>query len=201
MKRLSMIVMCLFVMMAASLNAMAQEVTINLWPGWTWISYPEAEVMDVATAMGDFVPLQGDILQSQFSSSKYLNGHWRGGVTHFIPGWGYMYYSNRTEMVSFVFGTPAPQLIVTTVEPNEITAVSAISGGSLTSSDGSYIVVLEKGICWATHPNPTVMNDFHTENGSGINSFTAEMTDLNLNTAYYVRAYAVTDSGTTYVRG
>ena len=42
------------------------------------------------------------------------------------------------------------------------------------------------------------MNDFHTENGSGINSFTSEMTDLNFNTIYYVRAYAVTDSGTTY---
>ena len=75
MKRLSMIMMCLFAMMAASLNAMAQEVTINLWPGWNWISYPNAELMDVATAMGDFVPLQGDILQSQFSSSIYLNCH------------------------------------------------------------------------------------------------------------------------------
>ena len=115
-----------------------------------------------------------------------------------MPGWGYKYFSNRTEIVSFVFGEPAPQLIVTTTEPTNITAISAVSGGSLSSSDGSYIVILEKGICWATHPNPTVMNDFHTENGSGINTFTSEMTDLNLNSIYYVRAYAVTDSGTTY---
>ena len=148
--------------------------------------------------MGDFVPVDGDMLKSQFGNAVYSNGYWRGSVTHFIPGWGYKYYSNRTEIVSFVFGEEAPQLIVTTAEPTEITAISAISGGSLTSSDGSYIVVLEKGICWATHPNPTVMNDFHTENGSGINSFTSEMTDLNLNTIYYVRAYAVTDSGTSY---
>jgi hypothetical protein len=198
MKRLSTIMMCLLAMMAASLSAKAQEVTITLYPGWNWISYPKAEMQDVYTALGDFVPINGDMIQSQFSNSTYVNGYWRGGLTHFMPGWGYKYYSNRTEVVSFVFGTPAPQLIVTTTEPTEITEVSAISGGSLTSSDGSYIVVLEKGICWATHPNPTVMNDFHTENGSGINSFTSEMTDLNFNTIYYVRAYAVTDSGTTY---
>ena len=198
MKRLSTIMMCLLAMMAASLSAKAQEVTITLFPGWNWISYPKAETQDISSALGDFEPVNGDMLKSQFSNSAYVNGQWRGGVTHFIPGWGYKYYSNRTEVVSFVFGEAAPQLTVTTAEPTEITAISAISGGSLTSSDGSYIVVLEKGICWATHPNPTVMNDFHTENGGGINSFTAEMTDLELNTVYYLRAYAVTERGTTY---
>ncbi len=198
MKRLSMIMVCVLAMMAACLSAKAQEVTITLYPGNTWISYPRSEMLDINTALGDFVPAEGDIIKSQFTSSTYRNGYWRGGVTHFMPGWGYMYYSNRTEVVSFVFGETAPQLTVTTAEPMEITAISAISGGSLTSSDGSYIVVLEKGICWATHPNPTVMNDFHTENGGGINSFTAEMTDLELNAVYYLRAYAVTESGTTY---
>lgn len=198
MKRVSMIMMCLLAMMTASLSAKAQEVTITLYPGWNWISYPKAEVLDINTALGDFVPVNGDKIKSQFSNSSYLNGQWRGGVTHFMPGWGYMYFSNRTEIVSFVFGEPAPQLIVTTVEPTEITATSAVSGGSLSSSDGSYIVILEKGICWATHPNPTAMNDFHTENGSGSDSFTAEMTDLSTNTVYYVRAYTVTIDGTTY---
>ena len=198
MKRLSTIMMCLLAMMAASLSAKAQEVTITLFPGWNWISYPKAEVLDINTALGDFVPVDGDMLKSQFGNAVYSNGYWRGSVTHFIPGWGYKYYSNRTEVVSFVFGEAVPQLIVTTAEPTEITAISAISGGSLTSSDGSYIVVLEKGICWATHPNPTVMNDFHTENGGGINSFTAEMTGLNSGMVYYVRAFAVISTGTIY---
>lgn len=193
-----MIMVCLLAMMAASLNAKAQEVTITLYPGWTWISYPNVETMDISSALGDFVPASGDIIQSQYSSSTYVNGYWRGGVTHFMPGWGYMYYSNRTEAVSFVFGEAAPQITVTTAEPTEITAISAVSGGSITSNEGNYVFVMEKGICWATHPNPTVMNDFHTENGDGINSFTAEMTDLELNTMYYLRAYAVTEIGTTY---
>ncbi|MBQ6729628.1 MAG: hypothetical protein IJQ83_05805 [Bacteroidales bacterium] len=198
MKRLSMIMVCLLAMMSASLNAKAQEVTITLYPGWTWISYPNAETMDISSALGDFVPASGDIIQSQYSSSTYVNGYWRGGITHFMPGWGYMYYSNRTEAVSFVFGEAAPQLTVTTAEPTEITAISAVSGGSITSNDGSYVFVLEKGICWATHPNPMVMNDFFTENGSGPDDFTTEMTDLVPNTEYYVRAYAVTLDGTFY---
>lgn len=189
---------CLLAMMAASLNAKAQEVTITLYPGWTWISYPNAETMDISSALGDFVPASGDIIQSQYSSSTYVNGYWRGGVTHFMPGWGYMYYSNRTEAVSFVFGEAAPQITVTTAEPTEITAISAVSGGSITSNDGSYVFVLEKGICWATHPNPIVINDFYTENGEGLDSFTVEMNDLDLNTVYYVRAYVVTADGTYY---
>ena len=198
MKRLSMIMVCLFAMMAAGLSAKAQEVTITLYPGWNWISYPKAEVQDINTALGDFVPVNGDMIKSQFSNSTYANGYWRGGVTHFIPGLGYKYYSNRTEVVSFVFGESAPQLTVTTAEPTEITANSAVSGGSITSNDGNYIYVFMKGICWAAHPNPMVMNDSFTENGSGAESFTAEMTDLTPNTVYYVRAYAVTLNGTTY---
>lgn len=190
--------MCLLAMMVASLSAKAQEVTITLFPGWNWISYPKAETQDISTALGDFEPVNGDMLKSQFGNAVYSNGYWRGSVTHFIPGWGYKYYSNRTEVVSFVFGEVAPQLTVTTAEPTDITATSAISGGSITSNDGSYVFVLEKGICWATHPNPMVMNDSFTQNGNGPDSFTAEMTDLTPNTVYYVRAYAVTLNGTTY---
>ena len=198
MKRLSTIMMCLLAMMATSLSAKAQEVTITLFPGWNWISYPKAEVLDINTALGDFVSVDGDMLKSQFGNAVYSNGYWRGSVTHFIPGWGYKYYSNRTEVVSFVFGEAAPQFTVTTAEPTEITANSAVSGGSITSNNGNYIYVFQKGICWATHPNPMVMNDFFTENGSGAESFTAEMTDLSPNTVYYVRAFAVTLDGTFY---
>ncbi len=198
MKRLSMIMVCLLAMMSASLNAKAQEVTITLYPGWTWISYPNAETMDISSALGDFVPASGDIIQSQYSSSTYVNGYWRGGVTHFMPGWGYMYYSNRTEVVSFVFAssTPQSQVLVTTSEPMLITAISAMCGGEVTSTDGTYIIT--KGLCWATHENPTTNDDFYEEAESGVGSFSISMTSLNIATTYYVRAYAVTLNGTVY---
>ena len=198
MKRLSTIMMCLLAMMAASLSAKAQEVTITLYPGWTWISYPKAEVQDINTALGDFVPVNGDMIKSQFSNSTYVNGYWRGGVTHFIPGLGYKYYSNRTEVVSFVFAgsTPQSQVQVTTSEPMLITAISAMGGGEVTTTDGTYILM--KGLCWATHENPTTNDDFFQEAESGVGPFSVSMTGLNISTTYYVRAYAVTPNGTVY---
>ena len=200
MKRLSMIMMCLLAMMVASLSAKAQEVTITLFPGWNWISCPMMDTLDFATAMGTFTPMTGDRITSQWGFASYSGGQWHGNISQFYPGYGYHYKSNRTMPVTVTFTAqqPAPQIIVTTAEPTDITATSAISGGSVTSNDGSYFFVLEKGICWATHPNPIVINDFYTENGEGLDSFTVEMSNLVLNTVYYVRAYFVTANGTFY---
>ena len=198
MKKVFILLVGLLATMAASISATAQEITITLYPGLTWISYPKAEVMDVASALGDFIPAEGDIIKSQFSSSTYHNGYWIGGVTHFMPGWGYKYYSNRTEVVSFVFAnsTPQSQVSVTTSEPMLITAISAMGGGEVTVSDGTYILV--KGLCWATHENPTTNEDFYQEAESGVGTFSVSMTGLNISTTYYVRAYAVTPNGTVY---
>ena len=190
--------MCLFAMMAASLSAKAQEITITLRPGWNWIGYPNAITMELSDAFGDFMPMEGDVVKSEFAFAEYLNGNWAGSLTHFMPGKGYMYCSRRTEETSFVFrgSTSQSQVFVTTAEPTTITATSAVSGGSVTSNDGSF--VLMKGVCWATHPNPIANDDYHTENGSGAGMFTVSMTGLTSNTTYYVRAYAVSLSGLTY---
>ena len=202
MKRLSMIMVCLFAMLAASIGLKAQEISILLRPGWNWIGYPYPETVDLENAFGDFEPMADDVIESFWGYSEYVAGYgWFGGIDELKPGWGYMYYSNRTESVTIVFSPSSPTvepITVTTAEPTEITANSAVSGGSITSNDGNYVFVLEKGICWATHPNPMVMNDSFTENGSGAESFTAEMTDLTPNTEYYVRAYVVTMDGTFY---
>ena len=80
-----------------------QEITITLTPGWNWISYPYAVSMGIDEALGDFMPVEGDIIKSRLVSSSYTNGRWRGGVNHFTPGWGYMYYSSRNEPATLVF--------------------------------------------------------------------------------------------------
>ena len=198
MKRLSMFLICLFAMTAASLSAKAQEVTIDLWPGWNWISYPNAVPMDVVSALGSFVPAEGDIIQAQWTNANYRSGRWKGGLTHFMPGLGYKYYSNREEIVSFVFNKPpmpTGTLSVTTGELANITSTTANCGGSAVSNDGTSILM--KGVCWATHPQPTT-NDSYTEDGSGPGAFTAEMTELVAETEYYVRAYAVSVKGINY---
>ena len=190
---------CLVAMMATSTSIKAQEVTIILTPGWNWIGIPSTDTLDFATALGSFTPVVGDIIKSRWSYATYMsNGQWRGGISQFHPGYGYMYYSNRTipVMVTFNVQQPAPQVVVTTSEPLLITAISAMGGGEVTVSDGTYIIV--KGLCWATHENPTTNDDFYQEAESGVGSFSISMTDLNIGTTYYVRAYAVTPNGTVY---
>ena len=188
--------MCLASMMAASTSLKAQEVTIVLNPEWNWISYPGTEPINIVTALGSFTPMDDDMIVSFWSASEYLDGEWIGNIDTFYPGYGYMYYSNRTVPVTLTFNAqqPAPQVAVTTLELTDITSYSATSGGSITTD--AY--VFAKGICWATHANPTPMDDDHSENGGGDESFTAEMTELNQNTTYYVRAYAVTQNGIVY---
>ena len=198
MKRLFLIIACLAAMLAAGTGLKAQEVTITLMPGWTWISIPSTETMDFATALGSFTPQAGDRIKSQWGNATSRdNGGWRGQISEFYPGYGYKYYSTRQVPVSVTFNAqqPTQQVVVTTDTPQFITGNSAMGGGNVTSNDGTYIIV--KGLCWATHETPT-SNDSYLEEGSGVGSFSATMTGLNWSTTYYVRAYAVTPSGTVY---
>ena len=176
----------------------AQEITVTLLPGWTWISYTRADTLDIATAMGSFTPAEGDMIKSQYGFTIYSNGQWSGGLTEFVPGLGYMYNSKRLSPVILSFNAqqPTPQVIVTTDAPQLITGNSAMGGGEVTTTDGTYILV--KGLCWATHENPTTNDDFFQEAESGVGTFSVSMTGLNISTTYYVRAYAVTPNGTVY---
>ena len=93
------------------------------------------------------------------------------------------------------FTTAANLPTVTTTTPTNITATTATGGGNVTSSGGSTIIV--RGVCWSTLQNPTI-DDYHTTDGSGTGSFSSSMTNLSLNTTYYVRAYATSANGTGY---
>ena len=200
MRKLVLCIVCLAAMMAAGTGLKAQEVTIVLNPGWTWISYPSTDTVDIATAFGSFTPAIGDIFKSKWGMATYIgDGQWRGAISPvFYPGYGYHYKSNRQMPVVVTVNAqqPTPQVMVTTSEPMLITAISAMGGGEVTVSDGTYILV--KGLCWATHENPTTNDDFYQETESGVGSFSLSMTGLNISTTYYVRAYAVTGNGTVY---
>ena len=181
-------------MFAAGTSLKAQEITITLWPGCTWISYPNAEAMSIETAFGGFTPMDGDIIKSQSTSSVYSNGVWVGGVTQFMPGCGYKYYSKRTEAVDFVFAQ-SPNISVTTMEPTDINGTSAVVGSTVTIGEGNH--VFARGVCWGTEEMPTV-DGSHTSDEAIAGSQTVTLVGLSLVTTYYVRAYAVTDYGLAY---
>lgn len=85
--------------------------------------------------------------------------------------------------------------VLSTSEITNITATSAMCGGSITD-EGSEIV-LTRGVCWSTDNNPT-LNDSKTEDGSGDGVFESLITGLDMATTYYVRAYATSSAGTSY---
>lgn len=90
-------------------------------------------------------------------------------------------------------GTDQPT--VTTANVSNVTASSATCGGNVTADGGSYVT--ERGICWATTNAPTTSNS-HIAMGQGTGTFTCNMTDLEPNNVYYVRAYATNSKGTSY---
>jgi hypothetical protein len=104
MKKLSMLLMFVLPMTMASHYALAQEVTITLNPGWTWVSYPRADTLDVTTALQSIPPTEGDIIKSQTAFATYVYGQWFGTLQQLIPGKGLMYRSLNPNQVSFIFG-------------------------------------------------------------------------------------------------
>ena len=197
MKRSLLILVCMAAMMAAGPEMKAQEVTITLSPGLTWISYPGTDTLDIATVLGSFIPMQGDIIKSQTGNTGYKNGQWRGSISQFYPGQGYMYKSTRTEAVTLTFNVQQPSfpVLVTTIEPTDITSVSAVVGGTVTIEEGNHIFA--RGICWGTEPNPNIDGN-HIVGNAVAGSQSIALDGLIAGTTYYVRAYVVPDFGLVY---
>ena len=185
MKKALFALMCLAAMLAAGTGLKAREVTITLYPGWTWISYIGTEPQDFSTALGSFTPAVGDRIKSQWGNATYRgNGEWRGPIPEFYPGYGYMYYSARLVPVTVTMGEPLPFEAVATAMPTVITATSAVAGGMVMLPEGTHVFL--RGVCWGTMPSPDI-DGSHTDVGSGMGSFSGTLEGLNPNTTYFVR--------------
>ena len=92
---------------------------------------------------------------------------------------------------------PAVLASVTTGNIGNVTTTSATAGGSVTVPNDDCSTVTARGVCWNTTGTPTI-NDSHTNDGSGVGTFTSSLTGLQPNTTYHVRAYATNSAGTAY---
>lgn len=57
--------------------------------------------------------------------------------------------------------------------------------------------VTERGVCWDTIQKPSLADHVASE-GSGAGSFEIRINDLEINTTYYVKAYAINEGGVSY---
>ena len=122
---------------------------------------------------------------------------------------GDILYWNGTSWVALAVGTQGQNLTIcggiptwggclpqlTTTSPSSITTTSVSIGGNITNDGGLNII--SRGICYSTSVNPTISNSTVTS-GSGNGNFTCNVTNLQYNTNYYVRAFATNANGTAY---
>lgn len=87
------------------------------------------------------------------------------------------------------------QVKITTKPVSNIGPDSVTSGGTIEEDGGDTIT--ERGVCWSSSSTPTY-NDSKIISGSGIGEFITKLKGLLPNRQYYLRAYAINNSGTIY---
>jgi hypothetical protein len=84
---------------------------------------------------------------------------------------------------------------VQTVQVWDVNYISAKIDGKITDDKGFKITA--KGFVYSNQPDPD-LNSKYTNAGNGTEAFTNTITNLSPSTKYYVKAYATSESGTSY---
>jgi len=100
------------------------------------------------------------------------------------------------EQVSFTTLSYSLPVIATVSASYNYTTNKATCIGNVTSNGGCGTLI-ERGVCWSTSKNPTI-TDFKYSGGTNVGQYYAFMTNLSLNSTYYVRAFATNCVGTSY---
>lgn len=99
------------------------------------------------------------------------------------------------DVVSFT----TPSIVsVPTVITHEVTSIMhnrATAGGNVTESGGAPVT--ERGVVYSVHPNPTTLDSL-IKSRRGLGEYIALITNLEPETTYYVKAYAINSAGTAY---
>jgi len=91
----------------------------------------------------------------------------------------------------WVLGIP----MVETDEPYDIGFEDAKAGGEVLHDGDS--AVFERGVTWGTEPEPEISGN-RSLDGSGLGTFESEMTEMEPDTDYYMRAYGRNEVGVGY---
>ena len=179
---------------------------------WTWTTQNGVNGYKVTGTNGNsiFLPAAGCRLASSLYSAGSHGLYWSSSLSTGSPyyacrlsfgpsgvDWNYNYRCCG-QSVRPVYGEYVPEStlpVVTTGVVTQITETTAVAGGNVTSDGGASVT--ERGVVYGISENPTVGNS-KVVGGSGTGTFTCNLTGLQPNTKYYVRAYAVNSQGTAY---
>lgn len=129
------------------------------------------------------------------------SGVYAGSITGLMPVTKYFVRSYATNSAGTSYGE---QIEFTTLQGEPIVETQSIKLSSQNSAEVNCLIsnnggseVTARGVCWSTSDNPTIA-DNKTSNGTGIGSYTAQISNLVASSTYYVRAYATNIIGTSY---
>ncbi len=136
---------------------------------------------------------QGNAVSGTFASINWMaTPHFLKVEMDPLAGTNYAIFYNGPIAAR---ATATGPVVLTTTAVTSITSNAATSGGNIISDGGSPVIA--RGICYGTTPNPTIANTM-VANGTGIGSFSANLTGLAQGTTYHVRAYATNSLNVTY---
>lgn len=170
---------------AVTVTVAEQGASAVIVRGICWSTSPSPDMDNNHESCGEGIGSFSRTITGLASNTKYyvrayaVNGH---GVA----------YSNEIAV------TLESELTVPTVVTKDVVSIldnMATGGGNVVDDGGTEVT--ERGICWSTSHNPTV-DDHYLASGSGIGVFSCQMTELEQDITYYVRAYAVNAMGRAY---
>jgi len=108
------------------------------------------------------------------------------------------YAINNTDTAygnEIVFTTPRQKPRVFTVAVSSVTMPTAFCGGQIIYNGISPII--SRGVCWGTTASPSVL-ERKTNNGTGSGLYQSTISGIVRDSAYFLRAYAITATDTAY---
>lgn len=135
-----------------------------------------------------------------FTSDGTGTGVFSSAITGLSQGTLYYVRAYATNSAGTAYGNALPFTTLdvpalTTTIASMIFGHNATSGGNIFADGGA--AVSARGICWSEFTEPTI-SDNYSLSGAGTSSFGGQLSCLNLNTTYYVRAFATNSVGTAY---
>ena len=181
---------------------------------WTWTTLNGVngyKVTSKSNGKSIFLPAAGHRIGSSLNSAGSDGNYWSSSLYADSPYYAYYLLFNSSDVHRYnfdnryygfsvrpVYGAQGEQVSAPTVVTSAVTQIeetTAVAGGNVTSDGGASVT--ERGVVYSTSANPTTANS-KVASGSGTGAFTCNLTGLQHNTTYYVRAYAVNSKGTSY---
>jgi hypothetical protein len=123
-----------------------------------------------------------------------------GNLYGLIPCTTYYVRAFTSSTVPIVYGnelsfTTPMSFQISTSDIYSMSSTTAISGGDVLAEGACS--VFTRGICWSMNANPTLY-DSHTDDGAGSGTFISNISGLDANTTFFVRAYSIIEDDTVY---